>query len=126
MIRINNIRVSLDFDFSELEKFCIKKFRIAPENLKSVRLSRKSVDARKKSYVHFIISIDVEAKNETQLLKKIKNSVSIEKYVYRIDKVSGNIPRPVIVGFRPAGMFAALVLSMAGACPIVLERGAAV
>ncbi len=124
MIRINNIRVSLDFDFSELEKFCIKKFRIAPENLKSVRLSRKSVDARKKSDVHFIISIDVEAKNETQLLKKIKNSVSIEKYVYRIDKVSGDIQRPVIVGFGPAGMFAALVLSMAGACPIVLERGA--
>ena len=67
MIRINNIRVPLDFDFSELEKFCTGKFRILPENLKSVKLSKKSVDARKKTDVHFIISLDVEAKNEPQL-----------------------------------------------------------
>lgn len=124
MIRINNIRVPLDFDFSELEKFCTGKFRILPENLKSVKLSKKSVDARKKTDVHFIISLDVEAKNETQLLKKIKNSVSVEKYVYHIEKVPENIKRPVVVGFGPAGMFAALVLAKSGACPIVLERGA--
>lgn len=124
MIRINNIRVPLEFDFSDLKKFCAEKFRISDERIKSVRLSKKSVDARKKTDVHFIISLDIEAKNEQQLLKKIKNSVSIEKYVYHIDKVSKNVQRPVIVGFGPAGMFASLVLAMAGACPIVLERGA--
>ncbi|MDE6500909.1 MAG: hypothetical protein K2L10_02330 [Ruminococcus sp.] len=121
MLRVNNIRVPLDFDFSGLESFCIKKFRISLDNLISTKLSKKSVDARKKSDVHFIISIDIELKNENSV--KIKNAVKVEKYVYKVDKVSGDFRRPVIVGFGSAGMFSALVLAMAGTRPIVLERG---
>lgn len=121
MLRINNIRVPLEFDFSELDKFCIKKFRISPQNLISVKLSKKSVDARKKTDIHFIISVDLELKNEKSV--KVKDSVHIEKYVYKVNKVSGKFKNPVIVGFGSAGMFSALVLAMAGAEPIVLERG---
>lgn len=122
MLRVNNIRVPLDFDFSELESFCKRKFRISPDNLISVTLAKKSVDARKKSDVHFIISVDLVLKNEKST--NIKNAVKTEKYVYKIDRVSGDFRRPVIVGFGSAGMFAALVLAMAGARPIVIERGA--
>lgn len=123
MLRINNIRVPLDFDFAELKNFCVKKFRISPENLLSVRLSRKSVDARKKTDVHFIISVDIEVKNENKVLKTVKNAVKTEKFIYKPEKVSGNFQRPVVVGFGSAGMFSALVLAMSGARPIVLERG---
>lgn len=122
MLRVNNIRVPLEFDFSELESFCMRKFRISPDNLISVTLAKKSVDARKKSDVHFIISVDLVLKNEKSA--DIKNAVMTEKYVYKIDRVSGEFKRPVIVGFGSAGMFAALVLAMAGARPIVIERGA--
>lgn len=121
MLRVNNIRVPLDFDFSGLKDFCTRKFRIASDNLISAVLSRKSVDARKKSDVHFIISVDLELKNENAV--RIKNAVKTEKYVYKIDRVSGSFRRPVIVGFGSAGMFSALVLAMAGTRPIVLERG---
>lgn len=121
MLRVNNIRVPLDFDFSELKNFCIRKFRISPDNLISAELSKKSVDARRKSDVHFIISADLELKNENAV--NIKNSVKTERYIYKIDRVSGNFKRPVIVGFGSAGMFSALVLAMAGVRPIVLERG---
>lgn len=124
MLRINNIRVPLDFDFSELKNFCVKKLRISPENLLSVRLSRKSVDARKKTDVHFIISVDIEVKNENKILKTVKNAVKTEKFVYKADSVSSSFKRPVVVGFGSAGMFSALVLAMAGAKPIVIERGA--
>ena len=86
MLRINNIRVPLEFNFSELDKFCIKKFRISPQNLINVKLSKKSVDARKKTDVHFIISVDLELKNEKSV--KVKDSVHIEKYVYKVNKVS--------------------------------------
>ena len=55
MIRVGNIRVPLDFDFTALPELCSKKLGIKSDRLKSVRLSKKSVDARRKSDVHFII-----------------------------------------------------------------------
>lgn len=124
MIRVGNIRVPLNFDFTALPELCFKKLGIKPDRLKSVRLSKKSVDARKKSDVHFIISLDIEAKGEEKLLKTLKNAVPAEKYEYKIVPVKKLSTRPVIIGFGPAGMFAALVLAMAGAKPIILERGA--
>lgn len=124
MIRINNIKVPLDFDFSEIKKLCVKKFSINNEDIKSAKLVRKSVDARKKSDVHFIISVELETVNEDVLLENIKDAVKSEPYVYRINPVKNVSDRPVIVGFGPAGMFAALVLAESGAKPIILERGA--
>lgn len=118
MTRINNIKVPLDFNFAELKKFCADKFNIPEKNIHSVRLAKKSVDARRKSDVHFIISVDISAKGE----KSIKNGVPVEEFVYTVPEVTAE-KRPVIIGFGPAGMFSALVLAIAGAKPIVLERG---
>ena len=123
MIRVSGIKVPLDYDLSNLEELCAKKLKIFRNNLISVRLAKKSVDARKKDDVHFIVSLDIEVTSEDWLLKSIKNAVKIEKTEYKITRVIST-ERPVIVGFGPAGMFAALVLAMAGAKPIVLERGA--
>ncbi len=123
MIRVSGIRVPLDFDFSRLDELCTKKLGIDRASLKSVKLHKKSVDARKKADVHFIISLDIRAKGEKMLLKRLKNAVPAEKFHYIIPKVSGITERPVIVGFGPAGMFAALVLAESGTRPIVLERG---
>ncbi|SEK26378.1 hypothetical protein SAMN02910353_00314 [Ruminococcus sp. YRD2003] len=122
MVRVGNIRVPLDFDFSQLERYCTDELGIPESSLRSVKLSKKSVDARKKNDVHFNISLDIAAKNEPKLLKRLKNAVSVEKYTYDVPRVKAD-SRPVIVGFGPAGMFAALVLAKAGARPIVLERG---
>ena len=123
MIRAANIRVPLDFDFSQLRDFCSKKLRIPQQKLKSAVLAKKSVDARKKSDVHFIISVDIEAEGEEKLLRTLKNVSVAERYEYELLPVKQPENRPVVVGFGPAGMFAALVLSMSGARPIVLERG---
>lgn len=124
MIRIGNIRVPLDFDFSALDKFCTEKLGISREKLRSVRLAKKSVDARKKADVHFIISLEIEASGEKYLQRTLKNAVFAEKISYKVNTVPAGGSRPVIVGFGPAGMFAAVVLAMAGARPVVLERGA--
>lgn len=122
MVRVGNIRVPLDFDFSQLERYCTDELGIPESSLRSVKLSKKSVDGRKKNDVHFNISLDIAAKNEPKLLKRLKNAVSVDKYTYDVPRVKAD-SRPVIVGFGPAGMFAALVLAKAGARPIVLERG---
>ncbi|MBQ8182186.1 MAG: hypothetical protein IJ010_09495 [Ruminococcus sp.] len=124
MIRVGNIKVPLDFDFNDLVGFCTRRLGISENNLRKVRLAKKSVDARKKSDINFIISLDIEAKDEKKLQKTLKNAVFVNEFRYKIDHVQPVSIRPVIVGFGPAGMFAALVLAMAGARPIVLERGA--
>ena len=86
MIRVNNISVPLDQDFSDLRGLCTGKLRIRPEKLRSVKLAKKSVDARKKSDVHFIISLDIEAEGENKLLKSLKNAVKAEHYEYSVPK----------------------------------------
>lgn len=123
MIRVGGIRAALDTDFSDLAAVCAKKLRISRDKLISVRLAKKSVDARRKNDVHFLISLDIEAKNEDRLLKVLKNASKLENSEYKVPRTKASEKRPVIVGFGPAGMFAALVLAMAGARPIVLERG---
>ena len=124
MIRAGNISVPLDFDFSRLREFCAEKFGISLGEIKSAVLTKKSVDARKKSDVHFVITIDMDVRGEEKLLRNHKNFSAVRKNPYDIPKIGAGSERPVIIGFGPAGMFAALVLAMAGACPIVLERGA--
>ena len=123
MIRVGNIRVPLDADFSDIAGIASKKLKIPRDRIKKAVLSKKSVDARKKSDVHFIISVDIEAKNEDKLLKILKNASVIKPEKYNVKFVPIDSERPVIVGFGPAGMFAALVLAMSGARPVVLERG---
>lgn len=123
MIRVGNIKVPLDADFSDIEGIASKKLKIPRDKIKKAVLSKKSVDARKKSDVHFIISIDLEAKNKGKLLKVLKNVSFVSHDKYEVKFVPIDSERPVIVGFGPGGMFAALVLAMSGARPIVLERG---
>ena len=74
MIRVSNIKVPLDCDLSDLRAICRDRLKLSPERIRSVKLSKKSVDARKKSDIHFIISLDIEAKGEDRLLKSLKNA----------------------------------------------------
>ena len=117
MIRVSNIRLPLDTDFNQLERICTKKLGIKPGQLKSVKLAKLSVDARKKSDVHFSVSLDITASNEDKLLKIIKNAVPAEAYSYEIPYADIECERPVIIGFGPAGMFSALVLALYGDRP---------
>ncbi len=123
MIRINNVKIPLDYDRETLLRAAAKELRVEPKAIRSVSLFRRSVDARKKEQMHFICTLDAEvAVNENALLKKAKNAVRAAPYHYELPKWRGGA-QPVVVGFGPAGMFAALVLAQSGACPIVVERG---
>lgn len=119
---INNIKLPLDTDFSDISAIVSEKLRINKKDILSAELYRKSVDARDKSNVCFCISVIAEIKNENRILKKYKNTAPYNKNEYVWQKVDSNI-RPVIVGFGPSGIFAALTLSRAGLRPIVYERG---
>ena len=97
MIRVGNIKVPLDFDFNDLEGFCSRKFGIYGNNLIKVRLAKKSVDARKKSDVHFIISLDIEARDEKRLQRSLKNAVPVNEFRYKINNVPPLLNKPPLI-----------------------------
>ncbi len=124
MIIINDIHIPLDAIDCDLKAVVAKELKISQKNIECASLYRKSVDARKKEDVHFCCSIIAKVSgDESSAVKRSKKAriFSEEKYSWQRG-LSASI-RPVIVGFGPAGMFAALTLARAGLCPIVIERG---
>ncbi|HOP57596.1 MAG TPA: NAD(P)/FAD-dependent oxidoreductase [Bacillota bacterium] len=131
-IRITEIKLRPDEAIDkESELFHLKdkvsrKFRIVESDMFSFNITRKAIDARKKEDIFLVYSVDMELKNGKSLLAK--GFPNVKAY----EKPDINYPgkpkinpkyRPVIVGFGPAGIFAALTLAKQGLSPLVLEQG---
>ena len=130
MIRLHNIKLPLDYGNKTLITSAAKKLGVQQGQIIRAEISKKSVDARKKNDVCFVAAIDVTLKNpqdEKRIAARLAPSVGALTAPYTPPALpvlpSAPAIRPVVVGFGPAGMFAALTLAEAGAKPIVLERG---
>ena len=125
MLRLDNLSLPLDWTFPVLTEAVLRKLRIPADMLQSVTLAKKSVDARDKGNVHFVVSVDVKVKNEDAVLKHLKpgtaNRVNVPVFP-PLPQPKFSRP-PVVVGAGPAGLFAALTLAQSGANPILIERG---
>ncbi len=132
MIRITELRLPINHPPEALEGAILKRLNLAPQDLNQFTVFKRSYDARKNVALAFIYTIDLSIKDEEGVLKKFSNDTHIrpspDTSYHFVAKApdgiqSGKLMRPVVIGFGPCGIFAALVLAQMGFKPIVLERG---
>jgi len=135
MLRITELRLPLHHADDALRAAVVQRLGVDAAALRSLAVFKRSHDARKKSAVVFIYTVDVEVDDEAAVLARRAGDRHVGAAPdtrYRFvchapaDFSACGRLRPVVVGFGPCGIFAALVLAQMGLCPIVLERGRAV
>ncbi|MDG1001411.1 MAG: NAD(P)/FAD-dependent oxidoreductase [Pseudomonadales bacterium] len=137
MLRINELKLPLHHSDADFTTAVLTRLEIAPEALLETRIFKRSYDARKKSNILLIYQLDVTLTGaaEQQVLAALESAPSKRGVRLSPDtnyklpvKVDTNFPsteqqRPVVIGFGPCGILAALSLAQMGLKPIVLERG---
>lgn len=126
-LRITQLNLPVHHGPDALQRKVLSVLRIRREDLLSLEIIRRSVDARKKDQILFSYTVDAAVREEQTVLRRCRNphvSAASEK-TYRAPE-SGTEPllhRPVIIGTGPAGLFAGLLLARKGYRPLLLERG---
>jgi uncharacterized FAD-dependent dehydrogenase len=130
-IVVRNIRLNIDEPEEMLLDRVAKKLRIAKDAIRHHSILRRALDARRRDEIHFVYHLELTltdgpAAEKNKIRRLHDQNVALIEPQSWPDPVPGAEPlshRPVIVGFGPAGMFAALRLAEFGHRPIVLERG---
>ena len=123
MLCLSGLSMPLGYSDESLRSAVEKKCNLTPGQLVALQVVRRSVDARDKTNVHFVLTVHLRAKDEPFLLKK-------HRFLSRVPETPAvSLPEahfsspPLIVGAGPAGLFAALTLARAGASPVLIDRG---
>ncbi|MGA1769927.1 MAG: NAD(P)/FAD-dependent oxidoreductase [Steroidobacteraceae bacterium] len=128
MIRITGLVLPLDHPPEALRRAIISRLGIADADLLSHSVFKRSHDARQRDRIHLVYIVDLEVRNEAGVLERLHHDREVgpapdTRYRFVARAPDSLAERPVVIGFGPCGLFAALVLAQMGFRPIVLERG---
>ncbi|MEZ9957903.1 hypothetical protein OAW_15720 [Vibrio cyclitrophicus ZF170] len=128
MIRLTEIKLPLDHEESAIQDAIEAKLGINAGQVLSFNIFKRGYDARKKSKILLIYTLDVLVENEAELLEQFISDPHVKvtpdmEYKFVAKAVENQTERPVVIGFGPCGLFAGLVLAQMGFNPIIVERG---
>jgi uncharacterized protein len=131
-IRLTEVKLPLDHSEAALRAAVCTRLHIQPDELVDTTIFRRGYDARKRSDIHFIYTLDVRTTNNAAVLARMQApSAHVTRtpdtaYKFVTHAPEKTFQRPVVIGTGPCGLFAALTLAQMGFKPLVLERGKAV
>jgi uncharacterized FAD-dependent dehydrogenase len=128
MLRVTEIKLPLDHDPAALPAAIADRLRLSPAQLGSHEVIRRGHDARRRSAITLVYTVDVVVEDEAGVLARVQGDRHIGRapamgYQLVARAPAGLTERPVVIGAGPCGLLAALTLAQMGFRPIVLERG---
>ncbi len=132
MLRLSELRLPLDHPPEALAATLAARLRIAPGAIRAMTVARRAWDARKRSAIELVYTLDFTVADEAALLRGAARIPGLANRLaptpdtaYRHVARAPNAPfqRPVVIGTGPCGIFAALILAEMGFRPIILDRG---
>jgi hypothetical protein len=127
MLRVTELKLPLGHPPEALEAAVAERLGLPAAEIAACRIVRRAHDARRKSAILMVYSVDVSLAGEAEVLARLAGEGQVKPApdtTYRpAARASGGESRPVVVGAGPCGLFAGLVLAQMGFRPIILDRG---
>ncbi|RBA24493.1 NAD(P)/FAD-dependent oxidoreductase [Herminiimonas fonticola] len=128
MLRLTDVQLPLDHAEEDLLAAIIARLGINADELINYTVFRRGYDARKKNAIIMVYTLDVEIRNQDKHAQRLQGNRHVTiapdtSYHFVAQAPADLAMRPVVIGFGPCGIFAALILAQMGFRPIILERG---
>ena len=128
MLRLTDLRLPLGHPPEALTAAICERLDLEPDAVRDIAIARRAHDARRRSAILMVYSVDVEVADEGAVLARLADDPRVRPTpdtTYRpvVRAAPDETRRPIVIGTGPCGLFAGLLLAQMGFRPIILDRG---